>query len=141
MRRNVTLLIVHCTGTPMNTPCGYKEINNYHLNVLGWKNGCGYHFIIRRNGSIENGRPLDMVGAHCYGHNKHSIGIVYEGGIDLDGKPADTRTPEQKQVMRRLLERLKKDYPKAIIVGHNTFSNKACPCFDAVKEYADLQPR
>lgn len=140
MSRYVTLLIVHCTGTPVNTPCGYKEISYYHLTVLGWKNGCGYHYIVRRDGTVEKGRPLDMVGAHCTGHNKHSIGIVYEGGIGLDGKPADTRTPEQKRSMRQLLTDLKKDYPKAIIAGHNTFSTKACPCFDATKEYVDLQP-
>ena len=132
------MIVVHCTGTPMNIACGYKEIDHYHRNVLNWKNGCGYHFIIRRNGTIENGRPVEMVGAHCHGHNRHSVGIVYEGGLGQDGKPADTRTPEQKQAMRRLLEDLKKDYPKAVIAGHNVFSNKACPCFDAVKEYADL---
>ena len=65
--------------------------------------------------------------------------ITYEGGLSVDGRPADTRTPEQKKAMRSLLESLKKDYPNALIVGHNAFSNKACPCFD-VSEYANLQP-
>ena len=81
-----------------------------------------------------------MVGAHCLNHNKHSIGICYEGGLDENGKPADTRTPEQKKSMRKLLEDLKKDYPNALIVGHNTFNKfKDCPCFD-ISEYDDLQP-
>jgi N-acetyl-anhydromuramyl-L-alanine amidase AmpD len=81
-----------------------------------------------------------MVGAHCKNHNRHSIGICYEGGLDVNGKPADTRTPEQKRAMRELLEKLKKDFPRALIVGHNTFSNKDCPCFD-ISEYNDLQPK
>ena len=80
-----------------------------------------------------------MVGAYCLNHNKHSIGICYEGGLDMTGKPADTRTQEQKKKMRKLLEDLKKDYPNALIVGPNAFSNKACPCF-SMDEYAGLQP-
>ena len=96
--------------------------------------------MIRRNGSIEKGRPDEMIGAHCLNHNRHSLGICYEGGLDANGKPADTRTPEQKESMLNLLTELKKKYPHAIIVGHNTLCNKDCPCFDAVMEYRDLQP-
>lgn len=139
MRRIITLLIIHCTSvTPLQTS-SVEQINQWHL-AKGWKNGIGYHFVIRRDGrTVENGRPVEMVGAHCLHHNQHSIGIAYEGGLSVDGQPADTRTPEQKKAMRNLLEILKKDYPNALIVGHNAFSNKACPCFD-VSEYADLQP-
>ena len=81
-----------------------------------------------------------MVGAHCLNHNKHSIGVCYEGGLDQNGNSADTRTEAQKESMRNLLTELKKKHPKALIVGHNTFSDKSCPCFDVVKEYQDLQP-
>lgn len=138
MRRIITLLIIHCTSvTPLQTS-SVEQINQWHL-AKGWKNGIGYHYVIRRNGTVEIGRPVEMVGAHCLHHNQHSIGIAYEGGLSVDGKPADTRTPEQKKAMRNLLEILKKDYPNALIVGHNAFSDKACPCFD-VSEYADLQP-
>ena len=107
----------------------------------GWKNGCGYHYVIRRDGSIEKGRPDEMIGAHCLNHNKNSIGICYEGGLDANGKHVDTRTDAQKKSMRKLLEDLTKQHPRAVIVGHNTFSNKDCPCFDAAKEYKDLQPK
>lgn len=116
-----------------------KQINDWHL-AKGWKNGCGYHYVIRRSGEIEVGRPEEMIGAHCLNHNRHSIGICYEGGLDANGEPADTRTLEQKASMLMLLTDLKKKYPKAIIVSHNTFSNKDCPCFDAASEYKDLQP-
>lgn len=97
----------------------------------------GYHYVIRRNGSIETGRPLAMSGAHTLGHNAHSIGICYEGGLDGEGKPADTRTPEQRRSLVALLRHLKTLYPHATIHGHNEFAAKACPCFDA-REYAEL---
>ena len=60
---------------------------------------------------------------------------------DAAGNPADTRTPEQVRALRELVERLHERFPNAIIVGHHDLNpRKACPCFDAVKEYLDLQP-
>ena len=75
------------------------------------------------------------------GFNRHSIGICYEGGLDELGKPTDTRTASQKETLRRVLGELKGLYPEAKIVGHYQLSanvHKACPCFDARKEYEDL---
>ena len=80
-----------------------------------------------------------MVGAHCLHHNRYSIGICYEGGLDIRGDPADTRTEAQKTSLRRLLEDLHRRYPEACIVGHRDLSHdRDCPCFDAVKEYATI---
>ena len=138
--RLITLLIIHCSAVMPFQTSSVEQINEWHL-AKGWKNGVGYHYIIRRDGNIEKGRPDEMVGAHCLNHNKHSIGICYEGGLDADGNPADTRTEAQKKSMRNLLVELKKKHPNALIVSHNEFSNKACPCFDAAKEYKDLQPK
>lgn len=139
MKRNVTsIFVIHCSAVRPGQRSSAQDIDCWHR-AKGYKS-IGYHFVVRRDGTVENGRPLNMMGAHCKGHNRHSIGIAYEGGLDENGRHADTRTQEQKLAMRKLLENLKKDYPKAIIVGHNTFSNKDCPCFDAAKEYADLQP-
>ena len=96
---------------------------------------------MRRDGAIETGRPVEVIGAHCQNRNRHSIGICYEGGLDAEGHPADTRTEAQKTAMRQLLEQLHAQYPKALIMGHNVFDPmKACPCFDAAEEYRDLQP-
>ena len=98
--------------------------------------------MIRRDGEIEPGRPEWMIGAHCLNHNAHSIGICYAGGLDIRGQPDDTRTAAQKATMRLLLEDLHKRYPRALIVGHRDLSHdRDCPCFDAVKAYADLQPK
>ncbi len=137
--RIITLLIIHCSAVLPFQTSSVEQINEWHL-ARGWANGCGYHYVIRRDGSIEKGRPDEMIGAHCLNHNRHSIGICYEGGLDVNGKPADTRTEAQKESMLNLLTELKKQHPNALIVGHSTFSNKACPCFDAAKEYKDLQP-
>lgn len=137
--RIITLLIIHCSAVLPFQTSSVEQINEWHL-ARGWANGCGYHYVIRRDGSIEKGRPDEMIGAHCLNHNRHSIGICYEGGLNANGEPADTRTEAQKESMLNLLTELKKQHPNALIVGHSTFSNKACPCFDAAKEYKDLQP-
>ena len=99
----------------------------------------GYHFYITRDGEIHRGRALEKVGAHCRNHNAHSVGVCYEGGLDANGKPKDTRTLEQKGALLALLRELKRQFPKALIVGHRDLNPmKGCPCFDAVKEYSQV---
>lgn len=137
--RVIRLIIIHCSAVRPWQVSGLQEIDRWHRQQ-GW-NGCGYHYVVRRDGTIETGRPLEMVGAHCVHHNQHSIGVCYEGGLDADGLTADTRTAAQKVAMHQLLEKLHEQFPKAIIAGHNVFDpTKDCPCFDAVSEYRDLQP-
>ena len=81
-------------------------------------------------------RPLSLEEAHCFGHNRHSIGICYEGGLDGEGLPQDTRTPAQKAALTQLLQELGRQFPAALTVGHCDLNpQKACPSFDAVKEY------
>ena len=137
--RKITLLIVHCSAYRPDQQSSAKDIDSDHR-----KRGftrIGYHYVVRRNGSIEPGRPEWMIGAHCVGHNAHSIGVCYEGGLDIRGRPADTRTEAQRRSLRKLIEQLHAAYPKALIVGHHDLNPlKDCPCFDAAKEYADLQP-
>ena len=94
----------------------------------------GYHYVIRLDGTIEQGRPLEMIGAHCTGHNAHSIGICYIGGLDRSGNPKDTRTQVQKDVLWSLVESLQKRFPGATVHGHREFANKACPCFEVKEE-------
>ncbi len=138
--RTISLIIIHCSAVTPWQVSGVREIDRWHREH-GWKNGCGYHYVVRRDGTVEKGRPLEMNGAHCLHHNKHSIGICYEGGLDMAGRPADTRTELQKQALRQLLVLLHVHFPKATIVGHNVFSPmKTCPCFNVMAEYQDLQP-
>lgn len=67
------------------------------------------------------------------------IGVCYIGGCKTDGtSPKDTRTPEQKDALLKLLKELKKKYPYATVHGHNEFANKACPSFDCKTEYKNI---
>ena len=137
--RTITLIIIHCSAVRPWQRSSAADIDRWHRE-RGFQNGIGYHYVVRRDGTVEVGRPLEVIGAHCENHNRHSIGVCYEGGLDAAGKPADTRTDAQKVALRKLLLQLHARFPKAIIAGHNVFNPmKACPCFDAVKEYKDLQ--
>ena len=140
--RVITLLIIHCSAVRPDQTSSVAQIDTWHRQ-RGWKFGIGYHYVVRRNGEIEPGRPEWMIGAHCLNHNAHSIGICYEGGLDARGQPDDTRTAEQKASLRRLLEDLHRRYPRALIVGHHDLdAKKACPCIPNVaREYEDLQPK
>lgn len=131
--RRIDAIIVHCTATPPGMKVTVDDIDRWHKQ-RGWK-GIGYHFVVDLDGTIHAGRPLDCVGAHCKGHNAHSIGVCYVGGIDENGHPADTRTPEQKEALQRLIDVLLKKYPHAKVYNHYRFANKACPSFNAEEEY------
>ena len=144
--RAIKLIIINCSAARPDQTSSAAQIDSWHRQ-RGWKLGIGYHYVIRRNGEIEPGRPEWMGGAHCHvkgqNHNKYSIGVCYEGGLDIRGQPADTRTAEQKVAMRQLLEDLHRRYPRAMIVGHHDLNpNKDCPCIiNVAKEYKDLQPK
>ena len=135
--RRITLIVIHCSAVKPDQQSSAAQIDSWHRQ-RGFHLGIGYHYVIRRDGTLEMGRPEYMVGAHCKNHNQHSIGVCYEGGLDIRGDPADTRTEAQKRTMRQLVDELRQRYPKAIVVGHHNLNPlKACPCFDAVKEYKD----
>ncbi len=135
--RTITLIIVHCSANKVGSALRMSDIDRYHRS-LGWI-GCGYHYVIPTDGSIEHGRPEEMIGAHCQYHNRHSIGVCYIGGLSAEGTPMDTRTDAQRDALRRLLSDLHRRYPQALIVGHRDLNpQKACPCFDVVSEFCDL---
>ena len=132
------MIVIHCSAVRPDQTSSAAQIDTWHRQ-RGFHLGIGYHYVIRRNGEIEAGRPEYLVGAHCKDHNAHSIGVCYEGGLNARGQPADTRTEAQKKTLLSLLRALKVDYPDALIVGHHDLNPlKACPCFDAAKEYKNL---
>jgi len=136
-RKRTREIIVHCTGTPEGHDFSVDEIRAMHLRK-GWKD-VGYHYVITRDGRVWEGRPEELVGAHCQGHNFKSIGVAYVGGVDEHGSMAkDTRTKAQRKSIGELLAWLHERYPKASLHGHGEFVNKACPSFDVVKEYGDV---
>lgn len=127
--RTITLIIIHCSATPEGRSLSFEECRRDHIMHRHFWD-IGYHFYITRDGTVHDGRPIEKVGAHCEGHNSHSIGICYEGGLDANGKPADTRTEAQRKALKSLVERMHRLFPKALIVGHHDLNpRKACPCF------------
>lgn len=133
-RRIINEIIIHCTATPDGRECSVTEIRRWHIQ-RGFTD-IGYHYVIHLDGRVEEGRNVDIAGAHCTGHNTNSIGVVYVGGCGKDGKtPKDTRTQAQKSALANLLIDLRKLYPRAAIHGHRDFAQKACPSFDATREY------
>lgn len=131
--REIDKIIVHCTATPEGREVNIDEIASWHK-AQGYTS-VGYHYVIALDGKVMPGRGEHRIGAHCLGHNASSIGVCYVGGLDAKGRPKDTRTPQQREALVKLLLELKRKYPKASIHGHNEFANKACPCFDAYNEY------
>ena len=144
--RSITLIVVHCTATKVDADFTQKDLLRCHKA----RGMCmvGYHFYIRKDGFIWSTRPLEMVGAHCLGYNRESVGIAYEGGLDIKGLPADTRTPEQKHSLRVLIRTLKKMFPISRVCGHRDLSPdsngngvvepsewlKQCPCFEVATD-------
>lgn len=131
--RPINKLIIHCAATSPKMDVGAEEIRKWHVKGNGWKD-IGYHHVIRRNGQIEDGRPVSLIGAHCSGQNTGSIGVCLVGGVDDRNRPESNFTPEQWRTLERYVRAFKAEYPKATIHGHNEFdSGKACPSFDVLE--------
>ena len=135
-KRIITEIIIHCTATEYYRPVTYADLLNWHVRERRFHD-VGYHYVIHQNGEIMPCRPIQFAGAHCKGHNKNSIGICYVGGLK-DGFPTDTRSICQKETLHKLIKDLCNSFPITKITGHNEYSNKSCPCFDAKKEYSHL---
>lgn len=137
--RKINTIVIHCSATPEAMTYPLESLRADHK-----KRGfvdVGYHYYIRKDGTVQEGRPLNQIGAHAKGYNTGSIGICYEGGLDANRKPKDTRTEAQKKSMLVLLKATLKLYPSITrICGHRDLPKvaKDCPCFDAENEYKHL---
>ena len=144
--RKISLIVIHCSATRVDRDFTAKDVDTAHRfrGFSCW----GYHYYIRKSGQIEPMRDEDTVGAHARGFNAISLGVCYEGGLDEDGKAADTRTSRQKESLHRLVRELLQRYPDAKVVGHRDLSPdtnyngivdpweriKECPCFEVKAE-------
>lgn len=119
--RNINLIILHCSDSDIPSHDKISVIREWHL-ARGWKN-VGYHYFIRKCGTIDTGRPEDEIGAHCKGFNKNSIGICLSGRSEF--------TEQQFLSAASLVLKLMDKYNLGLIdiVGHNEFSKKTCPNF------------
>lgn len=131
-RTETDFIVVHCAATTAKMDIGRAEIDRWHR-ARGWFS-IGYHYVIRRDGTLEVGRPEDVVGAHVLNHNSNTIGICLAGGLAADKKtPEDNFTEAQFESLEKLLRELKGRYPDAKICGHSDFpehKTRACPVFD-----------
>ena len=153
-KQNIDAIVIHCTASKAGQDIRAADIDKQHQE-RGFAM-IGYNFVIDLDGTVEVGRPLNRDGAHCNtaglsgkSYNKHSIGIVYVGGLDENGEPADTRTPEQKLSLANLVFKLCDEYPIVEVIGHRDASPdlnnngtieqnewiKQCPCFDVKSEF------
>jgi len=132
-RRKTDWIVLHCSATRgLQANIGAADIRLWHKQK-GWKD-IGYHFVIKRDGTLENGRKVGDIGSHVQGHNTNSVGICLVGGLDdKTWKPVNNFTATQWKTLTTLVTRLTKMYPKAKVLGHRDFPKvqKACPCFDA----------
>lgn len=152
--KTIDSIVIHCSATRAGQDVHAADIDKWHKE-RGFAM-IGYNYVIDLDGTVEVGRPLSMDGAHCntaglsgQSYNKHSIGICYVGGLDENGNPADTRTPEQKKALANLVNKLCDEYPIIEIIGHRDASPdrngdgvisrnewiKQCPCFDVRAEF------
>lgn len=134
-KRKINLIVVHCTATEEGKDYTVDWIRRVHKKK-GWSD-IGYHYVIYRDGSLHEGRNINLVGTHARGYNTGSIGVVYIGGCPKGDthKNKDTRTEAQKKTMLALLKKLRSLYPYAKIVGHKDVNATGCPSFDAKNEY------
>ena len=137
--KSVKYLVIHCVANKCTRPFSVESLINTGIQRFGQ---VSYHYYVRYDGSVIPLLPESVQGVHVKGYNYCSLGIVYEGGLDANGKPADTRTEAQKHSLYELLKALTIDYPTARILGHCQLPrvHKRCPCYLPSKEYADLQP-
>lgn len=123
VRPKTDMLVIHHVGIP-DGDTSAAAIHKAHL-ANGWA-GIGYHYVIRKDGSIERGRPLATVGAHAEGQNYHTVGINVTGNFEKE-------TPTQSQIasLEKLLVFLCQTYDihpsAATIVGHRNVNSTDCP--------------
>ena len=136
--RKIDEIIIHCSATREGQDIDAETIRKWHKQ-RGWRD-IGYHYIVRLDGEVELGRPIDEIGAHVKGHNKTTIGICYIGGVEQDGKtPKDTMTYEQEESVRDLITAIRLVCNEHLkISGHNEYASKACPSFIVQEKFSDI---
>ena len=136
--RKIDLIIIHCSATRADSDFSAQDVDTAHRyrGFSSW----GYHYYIRKSGQVELMRPEDVPGAHARGYNANSLGVCYEGGLDVNGRPADTRTLRQKEAMHRLVAEFRKVNGQKQMKNYNGIVDpwermKECPCFDVNAEF------
>jgi len=126
--RRIDKIILHCADTRTDQDFSVGDVRAWHK-ARGWSD-IGYHYYIKCDGSLHEGRPLSRVGSHCKGHNTGSIGVCFEGGKNPNNSNWDKPTDNQIKTVKLLIVSLRSDYGDLTLHGHYEFSSKSCPNFD-----------
>lgn len=146
IKREVTELVVHWTETPTNKNIGSEELNDLHISF--GLDGLGYHYVIRRDGTLQRGRPVNIVGQHAptNNHDQRSIGIVFVGGINApSGTPnldsfisAQSLTRSQLNTFDHICRAFYAVFPGGQIVGHSEIDEDEFDPGFSVTEYVNI---
>jgi len=134
-RKETKYIIIHSTETKPSVDLSARDIDERHRKKGLLK--IGYHFVIRRDGTINVGRPLCEIGAHLQKQDKKSVGVCMVGGLNTRGIEAPDYSVQQQQALFVLIKFLKLTYKDAVVVGHNTFEATSCPSFNIEKWWAE----
>ena len=132
-------LVIHHTGFPnVDKDSTAAAVHKFHQEDRKWA-GIGYHYLIRKDGMIEQGRRPQMIGAHAFEHNKHSIGVCLAGNFDI-GKPTNAQMKAVKELCRWLCRKYGLDpMKKGVIVGHRDVNDTACPGKNLYKRLGEIR--
>jgi hypothetical protein len=146
--RNTEYLFIHCTASREGLDLDLDWFLDFFKYDRGWSRP-GYSFLVLLDGTIEVMWPnnldgvttLDEITNGAYGYNNRSIHIAYVGGVDRFLRPKDTRTPEQKTAIDKLVQSITCKIPNIQVLPHYAVnSGKACPSFNVEREYNYLNP-
>jgi hypothetical protein len=135
MKHIIKRIVIHCSATTASQNYTFEQLEKDHR-LRGFRE-CGYNYYIRKDGTVFEGREIGAELAHAAGYNRNAIAICFEGGLNESRKAEDTRTKEQKEALKIMVDFFHLLFPGAEIVGHRDLPNvnKDCPCFNANEEY------
>ena len=132
-RTKTDMIVIHCASTPASMDIGVKEIKKWHVEDNKWDD-IGYHYVIRRDGTLENGREEHRTGSHARQVNGTSIGVALVGGGTPSMGWENNFAPIQFETLKSILLKLKNEYEIEKIIGHYEVDDKKeCPSFDVPK--------
>lgn len=123
-RISTTRIAIHHTGNPTDDDLSAEQIHASHQ-AQGWA-GIGYHFVIRKDGTVELGRPVDCVGAHAYGYNSNSVGIHVCGNFDM-AEPTEAQINALPMLIADICDAYGLIASDSIVMGHRDLMGTACP--------------
>ncbi len=119
-------IVIHHSGFPDGRDSTAEEIHRMHKKLNGWA-GIGYHYFIRKDGMIEQGRVPGYVGAHAEQHNQTSIGICLSGNFNFQ-EPTKAQMKSVKELVAWLCAKYELDPEKKnVIIGHRDVCDTSCP--------------